>query len=269
MINLSEIDCSALDRPEVTNFLFHPRPEVATMASSTEHDDIKIPVDEGIEVGAKFHIADESYPCILFFHGNGEIVSDYDDMAPLYNSMDINFLPVDYRGYGRSNGTPGVTSMLRDAHKIFMFTEEWLKQKGVSGPLFIMGRSLGSASALEIAVSYQDQIAGLVIESGFAYSLPLMRLLGIDVGKFGITEDDCMGNLEKMKNIKKPTRVIHAEFDHIIPYADGVALFDACPDKDKEMVKIEGADHNSIFYHGREIYMQTLKKFLHGDNLPG
>ena len=65
-----------------------------------------IPVEKDEVVGGRFHMAEKSAPNILFFHGNGEIVADYDDMGPLYNRMNISFLPVDYRGYGRSTGKP-------------------------------------------------------------------------------------------------------------------------------------------------------------------
>lgn len=266
MIDLSTIDYAVLDRPEILNCLFHPRPDIAAFPSSGPDAVIRIPVEKGIRIGAKFHMVDKASPVILFFHGNGEIVSDYDDMAMIYQRMKINFFPVDYRGYGFSDGFPTVTSMLRDAHMIFAFVKEWLTQHDLSGPLVVMGRSLGSASALEIAASYPDQFSGLVIESGFAFAVPLLRLVGVDVDKLGITEESSMSNLEKMRSNRKPARIIHAEFDHIIPFSDGVALYDACPVPDKKLVMIEGADHNSIFYHGMELYMKTLRDFLHGEN---
>ena len=77
-------------------------------------------------VGGRFHMAEKSAPNILFFHGNGEMVADYDEMGPLYNRIGINFLPVDYRGYGRSTGQPTITAMMRDCHVIFDFAKKWL-----------------------------------------------------------------------------------------------------------------------------------------------
>ena len=66
---------AALDQPQVLQFLFHPRRDYSEKAvSDKEHF---IPVDQDIEVGAAFHLEDPSFPNILFFHGNGEIVSDY------------------------------------------------------------------------------------------------------------------------------------------------------------------------------------------------
>jgi hypothetical protein len=49
-------------------------------------------------------------PTLLFFHGNGEIVADYEDLGPLYASKGSVF-PMDYREHGRSTGTPTVTTM--------------------------------------------------------------------------------------------------------------------------------------------------------------
>ena len=90
-----------------------------------------------------------------------------------------------------------------------------------------MGRSLGSASVLELAAAHSNLIHGLIIESGFAYAAPLLKLLGIDIEALGFKEAHGFGNIDKIKAFAKPTLIIHAEFDHIIPFSDGQALFDA------------------------------------------
>ena len=155
MSDISNIDYSVLDRPEVLQFLFHPRPELAPPSYPSADangagagKDIFIPVAEDVEIGARFHMAEESGASILFFHGNGEIVADYDELGPVYNQLGINFLAVDYRGYGRSSGRPTVTAMMQDCHVILEFVREWLLQNNFDGPLILMGRSLGSASVL-------------------------------------------------------------------------------------------------------------------------
>ena len=50
-----------------------------------------------------------------------------------------------------------------------------------------MGRSLGSASALEIAAHYPEEISGLILESGFAHTYNLFMTLGIDPRLLGAT----------------------------------------------------------------------------------
>jgi pimeloyl-ACP methyl ester carboxylesterase len=123
------------------------------------------------------------FPWILFFHGNGEVVSDYDDIAPFYGRLGLNLTVADYRGYGASSGEPTFTNLVEDAHLIFSAVRKELSSKGFSENLWIMGRSLGSISALELGYHYGDQIQGLVIESGFASVTGLIRHLGLPPGE--------------------------------------------------------------------------------------
>ena len=260
MIDISTIDYSKFDRPEILMMLFHPRPEWPISEGDTEAKDILIPVERDVVVGGRLHLSGKSNPNILFFHGNGEIVADYDDLGRLYVRDDMNFLPVDYRGYGRSTGTPTITNMIRDAHVIFDHVLGWLSENGYEGPLIAMGRSLGSASALELTAHYGNQIDGLVIESGFAQANPLLQLLGIDMKVLGLREEEGFSNLEKIRRFAKPTLIIHAEQDHIIPFSEGQALYEASPAREKRFLMIPGANHNDIFLRGMGEYMGGVKE---------
>jgi fermentation-respiration switch protein FrsA (DUF1100 family) len=270
MIDISKIDYSALDRPEVLMFLFHPRPEPHYSGQSNmdstqlirDKRDHLIPVEHDVVIGARFHMAEKSGCNILFFHGNGEIVADYDDLGTIYNQMGINFIAVDYRGYGQSTGKPTVTGMMRDCHIIFDYIQKWLEENNYPGPLIPMGRSLGSASVLELAANYPDQLDGLVVESGFAHAGPLLRLLGIDPQALGFKEEEGFRNIDKIAGFKNPTLIIHAEFDHIIPFSDGQALFEASAAQEKTMLKIPGANHNDIFMRGMAEYMAAVRQLI-------
>jgi fermentation-respiration switch protein FrsA (DUF1100 family) len=266
----TKIDYSVLDRPEVLRFLFHPRPEPpgsALQATDPQSSiggekDFLIPVEEDVAIGARFHMAESSGANLLFFHGNGEIVADYDELGPIYNQMGINFLAVDYRGYGRSTGQPTVTAMMRDCHVIFEFVQNWLRQNHFKGPVILMGRSLGSASVLELAAACGESTGGLIIESGFAYAAPLLQLLGINLEALGFKEEKGFRNIDKVRNFNKPTLIIHAELDHIIPFSDGEALYNACPFPQKTFLKIHGANHNDIFMRGLREYLAAVENFV-------
>jgi fermentation-respiration switch protein FrsA (DUF1100 family) len=259
MLEFSKIDFSALDRPEVLMVVFHPRKEWITAESQTQGQDILIPVEEDVMIGCRFHMAERLAPNILFFHGNGEIVADYDEIGPIYNRIGINFMPVDYRGYGRSTGTPTITAMMRDAYEIYSFVKVWLRENGYLGPFILMGRSLGSASALELAANCGEGVDGLIIESGFAYVTPLLRLLGIDIESQGFKEEKGFRNVDKIRSFDEPTLIIHAEKDHIIPFSEGQTLYDACRSADKTLLTIPGANHNDIFFRGASEYMNAVK----------
>ncbi len=88
---------------------------------------------------------------VLFFHGNGEVVADYDDVAPKFAAAGAELWVADYRGYGQSEGVPTLRTLINDAHLIVA---------AVGGPLVVMGRSLGSAAAAELMGRVVDASRG-------------------------------------------------------------------------------------------------------------
>ena len=163
-----------LDDPRVVDVLFHPRPDTGPNSGP----DLKIPVTDTITLGANLYLAQESSPVIVLFHGNGEVASDYAAIAELYVERNITLMVVDYRGYGFSGGEPTGSALLRDARAAFHHVLPQLQDFGMSTQsMFVMGRSLGSAAAIEIASSVRHNLAGLIIESGFAYTFPLIQRL--------------------------------------------------------------------------------------------
>ena len=258
-MNLFENDYSLMDQPGITQYLFHPRKDLAP--PSLESLDCFVPVEKDISVNVRFHMNKNDSPTILFFHGNGEIISDYDDLAPVYHQFNINFIIADYRGYGKSTGVPTASTMISDAHTVFKFVRDWLKNNEYTGPIIIMGRSLGSASALEIAANYSAEISGLIIESGFASTVKLLMRLGIPASQMGLTEKNGFNNLLKISHFMKPTLIIHAQNDLIIPISDAENLQSHCGARSKQFQMVPGADHNSIIMKAGRHYFELIQAF--------
>jgi pimeloyl-ACP methyl ester carboxylesterase len=253
-----------LDSPEVSRILFHPRRDPPNRPLPLRVRSLRIQVDEGIAVGARLHRASLDGPTILLFHGNGEIASDYDGISPLYTDLGINLLVADYRGYGSSDGQPTASHLLADAVTTYeqvgsILIEQELKAK----PLLVMGRSLGSAAAIEIACHAGDGIAGLIIESGFAYTLPLLTTLGLRMGLKGADEArEGFGNLDKITQVHVPTLIIHGQDDWLIPVDNGHALYEHSGATDKRLVTIPHAGHNDLLFAGQKLYFDALRAFV-------
>jgi len=253
-------DLSKLDQPDVSRFLFHPRPDMTP--HPLEAIDCMVPVEQDVKVNVRFHMNQANAPNILFFHGNGEIVSDYDDLAPIYHKHGINFMISDYRGYGKSSGNPTASAMLRDASTVFQYVLDWLKKNAYSGTVVIMGRSLGSAPALEIASKFSDNIGGLIIESGFASTVKLLTRLGIPASQMGIQEQHGFNNLQKISFFMKHTLIIHAQYDLIIPIEDAENLQVYCGAKSKQFQMVPNADHNNIMMMAGTLYFELIQSFI-------
>jgi hypothetical protein len=125
-----------------------------------------------------------------------------------------------------------------------------------------MGRSLGSASAIELASHYQSQLTGLIIESGFANLFNLFKYLGFPLKSLGIDVPGTPYSLKLIREISLPTLIIHGEYDQIVPVEEGKALYESIAAKDKRLIIIPGVDHNTIMSGGMQPYLQALHDFI-------
>ena len=107
------------DTPMISAALFYPRKLDRTDLPEGARD-LDVEVAPDVTIGCRFFEAAEQAPTILFFHGNGEIVADYDEIGPGYTQCGVNFLVADYRGYGWSDGSPSPKTMMADARVVFI-----------------------------------------------------------------------------------------------------------------------------------------------------
>jgi pimeloyl-ACP methyl ester carboxylesterase len=258
------MDFNIFDTPPIRSILFYPRKGVALTSPTRNMADGTIPVDEGVELGYRLVTnEDKSSPLLLYFHGNGEIASDYTMVSREFLDLGLSLLVVDYRGYGWSTGEPRVKHLIGDAEPIMKALPKIREQHGTIGErTLVMGRSLGSIQAIEIAHAYGYQLDGLIVESGFAQLPPLFARLGLPV-QWQANLPDPIGNLRKMTEITLPLLIIHGERDSLIPVANGQKLFDASPSDNKHISRIPGVGHNDLMVR-RDDYFGAMRSFLSG-----
>lgn len=246
-------------QPVLLQFLFYPRRWSAPAPAGAE--DLIVPVEGDIAVGCRLYESEAGGPWILLFHGNGEIAADYDQIAPFYRQKGINLVVADYRGYGCSEGEPTFGAMVRDAPLIFEAVQERLKERGLREKLFVMGRSLGSISALELAAEYGDLIPGLIIESGFISVTGLINHLGLP--SLGLDLESLeKESREKAARIEIPALIIHGRSDSLVPYSQAEDLYRSLGSESKKILPIPGADHNDIIFYDRERYFSAIAAFV-------
>jgi len=250
-----------MDGPEVLQILFHPRTSTRTQLPAGATD-IDITVAHEVIIGNRLYGDVKDAPVLLYFHGNGEIVADYDEIGPMYTRVGLNVLVTDYRGYGWSTGTPTSSSMLADARILYTELRNWLYTNQYTGAVFLMGRSLGSACAIDLAAEYNDEIKGLIIDSGFAETLPLAQTLGLDMSQLNITEEETFNNKRKIESVTQPTFMLHGRMDQLIPVLQAERLMAASGARSKELQIVPGADHNDLIAIGGMLYFETIKKFI-------
>jgi len=251
-----------LDQPEILEVLFHPRRLRAPLYSTAQVRLLDLQVEPGLFLGGRLYPVSTSAPLILYFHGNGEIAADYDDLASRYTRLGISLLVVDYRGYGRSDGISSASNLLSDAVIVLDLLKNMAHEYVIAPQrLYVMGRSLGSASAIHAATQRQESLDGLIVESGFADDFALLERLGLRIQTpLGFALG--FGNLKKIARVNIPTLIIHGESDALIPIGDGRALYERCGAPNKRLVTIPGGRHNDLMVVGADRYFGAIRDFV-------
>ena len=250
----------SFETSQIDQMLFYPRPARTGTSRVKGATDGTIMSGDAAELGYRLYPRAGGGAVILFFHGNGEVAPDYDDIAPLYWGAGASLLVVDYRGYGWSSGRPGIERLLPDAESAFAALPGILEAAGLGdGPHFVMGRSLGSAPAIHLASDHPDAWHGLIVESGFARVIPLLARLGFPLA--GGARPDPIGNLDKVAGLQLPLLVLHGERDTLIPVSEGQALYDVSPARVKTIRRFAGAGHNDLLTYAEE-YFEAVHSFL-------
>ena len=108
------LSSALLDNPLLLSILFHPRSDKAGSAFHPQHLRWRDPGGRRRCTWLSTLRPPGSRPVVVYFHGNGEIASDYGTIAPMYHHAGASLLVVDYRGYGWSTGQPRLSTLLSD-----------------------------------------------------------------------------------------------------------------------------------------------------------
>lgn len=252
-------DYSIIEGTEAAHRGFFPRPDWVPPPPGAA--DFMVPVAEHVQIGCRFYPGDPGGATILYFHGNGETVCDYNHVAPLYTRMGVNLFVADYRGYGFSTGVPSFPTMLSDAHLVFAAFQDLLTANGFVGVRFVMGRSMGCQSAVEMAAHYPTALRGLILESGAASAARLVEYLE-SVGRGPEARELQRRHIEKVRSIVLPTLMIHGEWDDLMPLGRSAEFFNMLTMERKRMEIIPSAGHNDLLWVGLEQYMAAIKAFV-------
>ena len=252
---MAAVDYSVLDNPETSARSFHPLR--GWTETPPEAVDYAVTMADGTTLSCRFFAVGRENPTVLFFYGGGENVARYDEIAPHYNGIGANFFIADYRGFGASSGSPSFNAVLSDAHEVLDWLQDTMRALRFTGPLYVMGRSMGRHSAGELAITVGDRINGVIIESGRPNLGRIAQ--GLAPEQTQALEDDYQA---KFFAIDIPTLVIHGQWDESAPLADAVGMFNKLETAHKHLEIIPGAGHNDLMYVGFQQYFNAIRGFM-------
>ncbi|MEX0679315.1 MAG: alpha/beta hydrolase [Pirellulales bacterium] len=175
---------------------------------------------------------------VLFAHGNAGNLSHRADLLKSLHKLGVVVMIFDYRGYGRSGGSPTEAGILADARA----ARRWLAERaGVKeSDIVLMGESLGGGVMVDLAA--KDGARALVLENTFtsladvaSYHYPWLPVK--------LLMRTRLDSAAKIADYHGPLLKAHGEADTIIPFEIGQRLYRAA-NEPKQLVVIADGDHN-------------------------
>lgn len=164
-------------------------------------------------------------PVVLFAHGNAELIDHWPERLLPYHRLGVSVCLVEYRGYGRSAGSPSQAAITAD----FVAAFDLLTTHPLVDPRRIVfhGRSLGGGVVMALVA--QRPPAALVLESTFASLVAMAQGMGVPAWLGRWLVRDPYDSEATLRGYGGPTLIFHGEHDEVIPFAHGQRLHSARP----------------------------------------
>ncbi len=227
--------------------------------SGLEYKDVFISTLDGESLHGYYLPSPETAPAdkiMIFFHGyDKNVTSWFPACANIQRHVPINALIMDYRGYGKSTGTPSTKGLITDA----LATYNYLIENGFKGEnISLYGQSLGSAVALELAS--RVKVRSLVVQSSYHSFKNLISYHHPFIPSF-LIKNDLFNPTQLIKKINVPILIGHGAEDKISPVANGKLLY-SLANEPKKLIVLERAGHGHLTKYLTEEYFESIKKLF-------
>lgn len=192
-----------------------------------------IPTEDGHQLNALlFNTERPSVPkgLILYFHGNARNLKRWGEYATDFTSLGYDVLMVDYRGYGKSTGSPTEENLYNDAQIIL----KWSRTNFSYAHTIMYGRSLGAAVATHLATQSTPDL--LILETPFDELTSVL---------YSFPSRYSFDNHTMLPEVKCRKIIIHGTKDRVVPLSSALRLKPLLYEEDKFVI-IEGGGHNDL-----------------------
>ena len=243
------------------HLLFQPSSEllITPDRAGMDYETVRFDAEDGVALHGWWipahHGEEAARGTVLFFHGNAGNISGRLQSVQQFHHLQLNVFIFDYRGYGKSSGSPSEDGLYRDARAAWRYLVD---DQGIApSDVILFGRSMGGGPATWLAQRTAPR--AVILESAFtsvpdiaAHHYPFLPARALARIQFD--------NLSRVDALGAPLLVIHSRDDRVVPFQHGRRLYDAAADP-KQFLELQGG-HNDGFLVSSDRYLRTIDEFL-------
>jgi uncharacterized protein len=225
------------------NTILYPAPKYPEgdwKADYLAHEDVEFCSADGTKLHGWLVEHPQARAVLLYCHGNGDCVGYLGSyLQDLRDRQRVTVFAFDYRGYGKSAGSPNEAGILADGHA----AQLWLAERSGRKPtdIVLMGRSLGGGVAVDLAV--KNGARGLILQNT-PTSMPDAAAYFYWFAPVHLLMKNRYDSLSKIALYKGPLLMSHGTADTLVPFALGQRLFAAARSPHKRFFQIDEGGHN-------------------------
>lgn len=287
-MNFIPLDCSIISKILIvlvsfsflgcTHLFYHPEKKIYITPKRVhlKYKELNFKSSDNTQLHAwhifsKKELPESEKNLILFFHGNAQNLSTHfvslHSLAKLYN---FDYIIMDYRGYGKSEGEPNPVGVNEDALSAMNLAHNIFKRKNYKR-LIIYGQSLGGAISLNAFESFKHKkdVSLLVLDSTFLSYKKIafdkltsswITFLFSPIAFFLIS--DKTSPKDFVSKLQVPALVIHGKRDRIVPYKFGEEIYEDLTTKKKWFWTIPWGFHTDVFMAHKGIYRKKFNDLV-------
>ena len=220
-----------------------------------DYEPVTLTTSDQVKLQGWFIPASDAIGTLLFFHGNAGNISHRLDSLKLFHDLGLSTLIIDYRGYGRSQGSISEHGTYLDGEAAWDYLVR--ARKIPARRIVIFGRSLGAAIAAHVAAV--EKPGALILESAFT-SVPDMGARLYPALPVRLLSRYEYNTRKMLLAVSCPVLIIHSPHDDIIPFENGLQLYESAREP-KMFLKMKGG-HNEGFLVSGQVYRDGIRDFL-------
>jgi len=215
-------------------------------------DELNFKTSDGKLLNGLLFKSDSTKGLIFYLHGNAGSLNSWGNVAKTYTELNYDVFILDYRSYGKSEGTiNGQEQLFEDNEIIYKELKKDYNEKDI----IILGYSIGTGLASKLASNNKPK--QLILQAPYYSLTDMMRQRFSFIPTFVLKYK--FATNEYLKNCEMPITIFHGNQDGVINYESSLKLKEEFKTK-VNLITLNEQGHNGMT--DNKDYKKELKNIL-------